>query len=507
MGGSSAIGSNIVTGAVFCANLCARRNARARVLLAHRRPRLSERSSCLLVVLAVATCQACGSGPKTDQPVESLPKAHAQASAPAQPPQKPAPSQQHAEVPAAEPAPVEEPTDVQKVLAYDPKDPLANLEAADALDKMAQRPTGATQTTKVPHGACVVLDAGRRVWPAPGPAAVAAVGRDFVVAGYAQREGREQLFVVHVTEGGLPEPIAAFDVKPPHPRARVAAPGLTARDENDLTVAFVDGAGKLWARRLRVGRGGTGAPVEIASTVDTRFAPALASSQDHTLLAWTAASTPMHTHLAVLSSEGAVISRHDVTPTGLGATAPSFVSGANPPVLVALDAHEGMSPILRIEIGNHGEPQPAQVALPVGMVSSPPELAAASSPVGTYVAYTGLGSAATSAIGIVAIAPIAGTPEALVKGTAYGPLHVAAAAAPRALVFAADAPTQAGKAPPHEIHVHVVGLHGVGPATIIHGAGDAARVALVRAEGGNYGLAFTSPAGVYLARLRCDDGG
>jgi hypothetical protein len=399
-------------------------------------------------------------------------------------------------------------SEVQKALAYDPGDPLANLEAADALDKLGQRPGSAAQSSlKPPRGGCAVLDAGRRVWPAPGPAAIAAIGRGFVVAGYAQRAGREQLFVVHVTENALPEPIAAFDVLPPHPRPPIAPPGLAARDENDLTVAFTDGNGKLWARRLRIGRGGTGAPVEIASAADTRFAPALVSSQDHTLLAWTTASTPMHTHLVVLSSEGAVLSRHDLTPAGLGASAPSFVSGATPPVLIALDAHEGMSPILRVEIGNHGDPQPAQVVLPVGMVSSPPRLAAASSSAGTYVAYAGLGDAATSAIGLVAIAPIAGTPQALVKGIAYGALQVAAAAAPRALLFAADAPTQPGKDPPHEIHVHVVGLRGPGPAAIIHGAGDASHAALARAEGGSVGLAFTAAAGVYVARLRCDDGG
>jgi hypothetical protein len=72
-------------------------------------------------------------------------------------------------------------------------------------------------------------------------------------------------------------------------------------------------------------------------------------------------------------------------------------------------------------------------------------------------------------------------------------------------VFAADAPTQAGKSPPHEIHVHVVGREGPGPATVISGSGDISRAALARADGGIYGLSFTSAAGVYLARLRCDD--
>jgi hypothetical protein len=141
------------------------------------------------------------------------------------------------------------------------------------------------------------------------------------------------------------------------------------------------------------------------------------------------------------------------------------------------------------------------------MVSSPPRIAAASSSVGTYVAYTGLGSAATSAIGLVAIAPVPGSPQALVKGTGYGPLHVSAAAGARALLFAADAPTQPGKDPKHEIHVHVIGINGPGPAAVVRGPGDASYAALARAEGGSVGLAFTAPAGVYVARLRCDDGG
>lgn len=505
-----------VTRADLYANLCRSKQMRSQSTKLEPLQRVS-RPLCVLVALAM---QSCGASPKPEQRLQSAPKAQPATAPMAHAADKresvttaAAPATVAGNAPAASPSTVAaeparvEPatTDVQKVLAYDPKDPLADLEAADALDKMAQHADSPAKSVTPARGRCAVMQAGQRVWPASGPTAISALGRDFVVAGYAQRDGREQLFVVHARDGALPQPIAAFDVVPPHPRARVAPPGITVRDENDLSVAFVDGQGKLWARRLRIERGGGGAPIEIASGVDTRFPPALATSQDRTLLAWTSATTPMHTHLAVISLEGSVLSRHDVTPTGLGATAPAFVSGANPPVLVALDAHEGMSPILRVDIGSHGDPQTAQIALPVGMVSSPPELAAASTSIGTYVAYTGLGSAATSAIGLVAIAPVAGTPQALVKGTAYGALHVAAAAGPRALVFAADAPTQAGKSPPHEIHVHVVGREGPGPATVIPGSGDISRAALARAAGGTYGLSFTSAAGVYLARLRCDD--
>lgn len=416
--------------------------------------------------------------------------------------------------------------DVERALAYDPADPLGDLKSADELDKYAQ---GAeTSDAKPEQGRCVVVDAGRRVWPAPGPASIASVGHGFVVAGYAMREGREQLFTVHVPERGLPQPMGAFEIDPPYPRERSAPPGLAARDESDVAVAFADGKGKLSLRRLRVGGGGGGggAPLELAVNVDTRFEPAVTHSPERTLVAWTVGSTPMRAQLAVISGAGEVVARHDLTPASMGASAPSFVSGANPPVLVAIDARAGFSPILRIDIGADGTPHPATVALPVSMVATPPELAAASSSIGTYVAYTGVGSAATSAIGLVAIEPIAGKPEAFVKGTGYGPLHLAAVATPRGVLVAADAPATpepgakgaapqlaakgamlpgASKIGPREIHVRLIGLQGPGPQTVLRGPGGASHAAIARDDAGNVGVAFSSSSGVYVARLRCDD--
>jgi hypothetical protein len=216
-----------------------------------------------------------------------------------------------------------------------------------------------------------------------------------------------------------------------------------------------------------------------------------------------------------MSSQGAITSRHDLTPTSMGASAPSFVAGASPPVLVAIDARDGFSPVLRIDIGSDGAPAPATVALPLSMVATPPELAAASSSTGTYVAFAGLGAAATSAVGLVAIAPIAGTPLPLVRGTAYGRLHLAATSAPRSILVAADAPAAAPAAAapggsagsaPREVQVRVVGLQGPGPTAVLRGHGGAANAAIARDDAGNVGVAFSSDSGVYVAQLRCDDG-
>jgi hypothetical protein len=460
-------------------------------------------SACVLI--------ACNSGPKAENALESAPKPQVQTAQAAGSPLPAAqpPAAAPAPAPAATPAPSNVPADVEKALAYDPKDPLGDLESADALDRMANGgpEKGAKHDAKAPPGGCAVIDEGRRVWPAPGPATIAAVGRAFVVAGYAQRNGKEQLFVVRAPNEGLPEPIAAINVQPQLTRARTAAPGLAVRDENDIDVAQVDGAGKLTVRRLRLGHAGHGAIVELATGVDIRFAPAVESYQERTLVAWTMGSTPMHTQLAVLSDDQ-IESRHDLTPSSMGAAAPVFVAGASPPVLMAVDARDGMSPILRVDFGNDAQPQQAQVAVPVSMVSSPPALAAAAGSVGTYVAFTGLGSAASSAVGLVTVAPIVGSPSTLIPGTAYGQLYVAATSAPRALIFAADAPTQPGKDPPHEIRVSVVGIKGPGPTMVLKGPGSSAsHVGLARNEAGEVGVVFSAESGVYVARLRCDDGG
>jgi hypothetical protein len=388
-------------------------------------------------------------------------------------------------------------------MAYDDADPLADLEAADALDQMGQvQPLGKQAP---PKNGCVVLDSGRRVWPLPGPVAITGLSRGFAVAGYARKDAREQLFLVSVPAEGLPEPIASFDVKPPMSSERLAPPALAARTDNDVVLAYSDGSGVLRARPMRLARAGHGASVEIAQGVDTRFAPALTTAQDRTLLAYALGSTPMRTLLVALAPDGRIVDQRDLTPPSMGATAPSFVAGATPPSLVMLDARDGASPLLRVDLGADGTAAPAAVVTAVSMVASPPVLAAASSSSGAYAAYTGIGSAATTAVGILPIAPIAGSPEALVPGTAYARLHVSAVAAPRAVLFAASAPTAAGKDPLLELHVHAVGVTGPGPAAVIRATAGARMPAIARDDQGHVGVAFTTPNGAFVAILRCDD--
>jgi hypothetical protein len=455
----------------------------------------------LALACACALAIGCGASSNSGDAVERVEQGQ---SKPAAQPTSPGPASSASP---ASPAPPAQLVDPEAVLAYDDKDPLADLEAADALDQMGKVQPLSKEAP--PKGGCVVLDPGRRVWPAPGPVAISGLSSGFAVAGYARKAGapelREQLFLVSVPAEGLPEPIASFDVKPPMSAERTAPPGLTARSDNDVVLAYTDGAGVLRARPMRLGRAGHGASIEIAKGVDTRFAPALTAAQDRTLLAYALGSTPMRTLLVALGSDGRILHQSDLTPAAMGATAPSFVAGATPPSLVMLDARDGASPLLRVDLGADGAAAPAQVVTAVSMVASPPALAAASSASGAYAVYTGIGSAATTAVGLLAIAPIAGSPEALVPGTAYARLQVSAAAAPRAALFVVSAPTTAGKDPPLELRVHAVGLAGAGPGAVIRAAAGARMPAIARDDRGHVGVAFTTPNGAFVSILRCDD--
>lgn len=428
----------------------------------------------------------------------TAPDAPAPNTAPAPPPATDAPGP---DAPAPGAGPVL-PPDVAAALAYDPDDPLGNLESADALDRRA----GALdKIDPVPRRGCAAASGAVRVWPRGGPPAIAAAGDGFVIAGYDRRDTGEQAYLVSWPSEGLPRPLGTLPLATPFPRERPAPPGLAARDAAHATLAVTDGSGALLAAEVRVAGGGAGALVPIAQRVDARFAPAIAYTGTRALIAWTEGSTPMKTWLVVLDGT-TVLAQHDVTPPSVGATAPAFVTGATPPSLVFVDAHEGMSPILRVDVAADGTPRPAVTSIVIAGAASPPEIAAAM--VGRYawLGYTAVGNAATSAVGLVQLAPSTGAPSPLVRGTAYGRLHVAAAAGNEVAIFAADAPTAAGKDPPHRIAVQVVDAQGAGAPYSIEAPGGASHVAIARTASGLVGVAYTTAAGVYALRLRCDDG-
>jgi hypothetical protein len=392
--------------------------------------------------------------------------------------------------------------EVEDALRYDPGDPLGNLETADVLDRGAAR--SGTRKVVVPARGCALAEEPRRIWPKPGIAAIAGVESGFVLAGYTHAGDVEQVFVVYVAGSGALEPIATLPINVPQVGERKVAPGLAA-DGQGVTVAYTDGAGSLIVQGLRIGAAhGGGTAAVLARGVDTRFPPAVSRARRGALIAYTLGSSPMRSMLLRLDAKNDVLSIHDVTPSAMGAAAPTFTSPDGPDWLITADPRNGMSPIARTPLDREGKPGPAEVAAPVGMMSSPPVLVAAQAEIGTYALYTGLGTAATSAVGLIKLAPKGTGPEAFVKGTAYGPLYAAAASAKRVVLVAADAPIAPGKQPSHEIQVALIDDKGMGPfLRVAAPSGDATHVGIAHTDTAGTAIAFSASDGVYMGKLRC----
>ncbi len=363
------------------------------------------------------------------------------------------------------------------------------------------------------HGCVALTRAPTRALAEGGPAAIVSTLSGFVVAGYLSGVGGESVSVVRLSPSSPTTPIATLPLGASSPTPRVAPPALAALDDGRVLLAATDARGEV-----RAGVLGVSAPAmrpalaSIGRGADLRFPPAIAPLRGGAAaVAWTDGSaTPMRVRLAVVLPDGRVTATHDLTPESLGASAPVATRVADTPELVFLDARGGLSPVVRVALGEDGTPRPPQIERPLSTVSEPARIAAGHLGARRFVAYTAIGRAATSAIGVV---ELGGTlpPVPLVPGEGYGPLHIDAVSAPAAVVFALTRP-RAGIAPTERFHasaeVRLVDDAGPGPALPVGAPEEpASHVALARGDDGTLGVAVTSAAGVSVSWLRCADRG
>ncbi|MFW6023729.1 MAG: hypothetical protein ACOC9O_03190, partial [Myxococcota bacterium] len=361
---------------------------------------------------------------------------------------------------------------------------------------------------RAPEGGCAEVGDRAVVWPRPGAVAVGVHRSGFVVAGHAPGtdEGEEEVFVARVAPQGRPAPLSRATVAPPSDAEHRAAPGLLV-DGTRAWVASVDGKGALGVARLDLDR--PGAPLRfnpVAEGADTRFAPSLVRIGDGVSIAWVdGQGTPMRVQVTRVDLRGKATSTHEVTLEAMGAAAPVFVDGASSPVLVFIDPRAGMSPIVRVPMGSDGVPRAGRVALSVGQATEPPHLAAAATPQGVAVAYTAIGSGATTAVGLVQLGAPSRAPTPLVEGTGYGALSVAATALPSAALFVAEAPTARDRQASRRLHVRRVDAAGAGPALALESSTTATRPAVARRSDGTVVVAFATEDDVRAAFVRCDE--
>lgn len=350
-----------------------------------------------------------------------------------------------------------------------------------------------------PRGCALQVDAPLRVLTSGGPPAIVAAGDAFLVAAYDQ----QGVAIVRARPGALPEPFAALPLDANG--ARGAAPALAHTGDREVTVAMIDGRGRVLAAAFDPQLPAT-APItrEIAAAgADARFAPVVRAIATRRVIAWTDGSaTPMRLKLAIVEND-AVLTTHDVTPVAGGGAAPFFVEGESDAVLLFLDPRVGISVAHRVRLGADGTPGPTEVARPLNLAAEPPAIAVAHAPgaARTWLAYAAVGNLATRAVGLV---DATGTerPSPLVPGVGYGdPLTIDAVIAGRSVVFAVEAPTATTREAPHEVRLRVVDDGGAGDPLVL--AAPATDPAIARREDGLLAIAYRSGSAVLVHFARC----
>jgi hypothetical protein len=364
-----------------------------------------------------------------------------------------------------------------------------------------------------PHGCVAITRAPTRVLAEGGPASLVSTRSGFVVAGYVSAPAGESVSVVRLSPSSPTTPVATLPLGAASASPRLVPPAMATLDDGRVMIAATDVRGEVRAGVLGVSASSMRpALASLGRGADLRFSPAIAPLRGGAAaIAWTDGSgTPMRVRMAVVRFDGRVTATHDLTPESLGASAPVATRVADVPEFVFLDARGGLSPVVRVALDEEGAPRPPTIERPLSTVSEPARLAAGNLGARRLVAYTAIGRAATSAIGVVELGGTA-PPVPLVPGEGYGPLHLAAVSAPAAVVFGVTRP-RAGIAPTERFHasaeVRLVDDAGPGPALAI-GAPDepVSHLALARAEDGTLGVAVTSASGVSVSWLRCADRG
>ncbi len=340
-----------------------------------------------------------------------------------------------------------------------------------------------------------------RVHDAPGWVSVAPFGGGFVVAGLGRDGDGEQVVVSRIGGDGSVQELARGALENGAPDHRRAAPALATRGSR-IALAVADGRARLMFAELD--GGGALAWRSIAESASLRFTPALASHADGWAIAWTEEREhAMRVHAGRVVA-GALTGARELAPEGGGSAASSFVAGATPPSIVLLDPRSGVSVVHRASLAGaaFGDPE---VARPINLVTEPPEIAAVNVGGAPWLAYTAVGSAATTAVGLVPLSNEA-MPTAIVPGSGYGVLHVDAAALPGDRgVFVADAPQASPSDSPRELHVRILEADGaLGDAAIVRGPGGAAsRGRIAHLADGVVAVAFTDESAIYAATGRC----
>lgn len=343
-------------------------------------------------------------------------------------------------------------------------------------------------------------------WQRPGWFDVEPGFRGFFVGGSASHGSYEMAFLAAVSSGGGTHVMARTRLESPVPEGhRRSSPALAITEEHGA-LALVDGQRRLLLARFEPRSARALNFQVVAENASLRFSPALLRVDRAWWVAWTEEQDEGRRVLVRRAPDGGDPSGpQDLTPDAGGGAAPAFVAGAETPTLVFLDAREGTSVAHLATLAGEAFAEP-QVGRPVSAVTDPPEIAAVQIGGSQFLTYTGVGNAATTAVGFV---PLAGTddPMPVVPGTGYGVLHTDVTPMGGGAIIVADAPLESPPESPREIQVRRVSATGaMSDATIVRGPSESTTQGRVAVFRDVLAVAFRSEVGVHVSIGRCAGG-
>ena len=331
----------------------------------------------------------------------------------------------------------------------------------------------------------------------------------FVVAGYANRNPGEELFVAQVPLVGPTRPLLRTNLRHPLRTTRVAPPGLGKIDDGRVAIASTNLRARIRYTTLQVA-GDRDEWTELGEQVDQRFAPAIAVKPGFVAVAYVDGGSDdgMRVRMVRLDPNARIMGRHDLTLSGLGAAAPNAVNDE----IFFVDPRIGHSVSQVVQLDGVAVPRgEAQIVRPISHLYEPCTIAPVRLGARWLIGYTAMGNSATTAVGLVwAEGRTTPTAQAIVPGTGYGRLQVDGVAAGTRAVFVADAPKARDRLAPRELHLRLalptpedVSLS---PPVVLTGPdGTAHNGRIARHASGLLAIVFSTDEGIYLQRAVCDE--
>jgi len=230
----------------------------------------------------------------------------------------------------------------------------------------------------------------------------------------------------------------------------------------------------------------------------------LIAREEAIMAAWTKSGTPMKLAFTPSLTESPMRTI-EVFPVGGSSCHPRFVENADGIDLYSVDARAGVSVLHRTSIRANATTGETEVVRPLMNLANPPQFEITDAGGESHIAYSAIGSMASSAVGLVSLSP-GGRLQPLFSGRGYGWVFVSGASEGERGVFALVKPDGTGREDPRKLVIRQYDGERLGAEMeIVSGQRRAQHVSISHFEDDDFAVVYTAGATAEAAVFRCVD--